>query len=66
MKALTDFGFDTTDLSVDELLRFKILIRDYAVQVDVHPFVAGVSFDEVSARCEGVQAGLPFWDRLPD
>jgi hypothetical protein len=35
LKALTDFGFDTSDLSVPDLVRYKVLIRDYAVQKDL-------------------------------
>ena len=69
LKALTDFGFDTTDLSGADLVRYKILIRDYTVQVDVHPFVAGVSFDEVAERSEesaimGVPVRVPCLDDL--
>lgn len=45
--ALTAFGFDTSDLRVDDLLDFKVLVRQYVVALDVHPHVAGVSFDEV-------------------
>jgi predicted nucleotidyltransferase len=69
LKALTDFGFDTSDLSVPDLVRYKVLIRDYAVQVDVHPFVAGVGFDEVEERSEettilGVPVRVPCLDDL--
>lgn len=45
--ALTAFGFDTSDLRVDDLLDFKVLVRQSVVALDVHPHVAGVSFDEV-------------------
>ena len=48
-QALADSGFDVHDLSVDDLLDFKILIRQYIVEVDVHPYVAGISFDAVWA-----------------
>ena len=52
--ALQDFGYDVTDLTVDDLLTKKILIRQYWVETDVHPFVAGVTFDQVWAgRVEG-------------
>jgi predicted nucleotidyltransferase len=69
LKALTDFGLDTSDLSVTDLVRYKVLIRDYAVQVDVHPFVAGVGFDEVEGRSEettimGVPVRVPCLDDL--
>lgn len=45
--ALHAFGYDMTDVTVDDLLAKKLLIRQYAVQTDIHPFVTGVSFDRV-------------------
>jgi len=49
--ALADFGYDLTDVSAEELRTKKILIRQYAVETDIHPFVKGVaSFDDVWAR----------------
>lgn len=45
--ALSDFGYDVTDLTVDDLLKKKVLIRQYVLQTDLHPFVAGASFEEV-------------------
>jgi predicted nucleotidyltransferase len=52
--ALIEFGYDLTDVSTDDLLRSKVLIRQYLVEVDVHPYVAGVSFADVwSGRVEG-------------
>jgi len=45
--ALEKFGDDMTDVSIDELLKKKLLIRQYAVETDIHPFVKGVSFDHV-------------------
>ena len=46
-KALMKFGYDLSDISHADLLNFKLLIRQYAVETDIHPFVKGVSFDEV-------------------
>ncbi len=52
--ALRDFGYDVTDLTIEDMLTKKILIRQYWVETDVHPFVAGVTFDQVWAnRVEG-------------
>jgi hypothetical protein len=48
--ALAEFGYDVSDLTVEDLLSKKILIRQYALQTDVHPFVKGVTFSEVWAR----------------
>ena len=47
LSALKDFGYDVTDITVDELLTKKILIRQYLVETDIHPYVKGVSFDTV-------------------
>lgn len=44
-QALKEFGYDMTDISIDDLLKKKLLIRQYAVEADIHPFVKGVSFD---------------------
>ncbi len=45
--ALTDFGYDLTSVSDEELLSRKVLVRQYLVETDIHPFVHGVTFDEV-------------------
>ena len=47
LAALKNFGYDVSDLTVDELLTKKILIRQYLVETDIHPYVKGVSFDEI-------------------
>jgi predicted nucleotidyltransferase len=49
-EALTAFGYDLHDVAVDEILAKKILIRQHLIETDIHPFVEGVSFDEVWAR----------------
>ncbi len=50
-EALSNFGFDVSDLTVEDLRDKKILIREYVIQVDIHPFVAGgIAFDEVWAN----------------
>lgn len=46
-KALMEFGYDLTDISYDDLLNNKLLIRQYIVVTDIHPFVKGVTFEEV-------------------
>lgn len=48
--ALAQFGYDLSDVSVDEIHNRKILIRQYVVETDLHPFVKGVTFDEVWER----------------
>ncbi|OGB89494.1 hypothetical protein A2625_01080 [candidate division WOR-1 bacterium RIFCSPHIGHO2_01_FULL_53_15] len=47
LAALKKFGYDTADISINDLLTKKILIRQYSVETDIHPFVAGVTFAEV-------------------
>ena len=45
--ALRDFGYDVTDLAVKDLLTNEILIRQYWLETDIHPFAAG----SPSIRC---------------
>ena len=47
LKALKEFGYDVTDLSEDDLLSKKVLIRQYLVETDIHPFVQGITYDQV-------------------
>ena len=46
-QALKDFGYDVTDIKIKDLLRKKLLIRQYAVETDIHPFVKGIMFERV-------------------
>ena len=36
-----------TDVEIDDLLNKKLLIRQYIVEVDIHPFAKGVTFEGV-------------------
>jgi hypothetical protein len=56
--ALTAFGYDLTEVTDDELLTKKVLIRQYLVEADIHPFVRGVGFDEVWSRRVHDRIGL--------
>ncbi len=47
LKALREFGYDVTSLTPDDLLTKKVLIRQYMVETDVHPFVEGMTFERV-------------------
>ena len=49
-RALTVFGYDLHEVTDEELLTKKVSIRQYLVEADLHPFVGGVTFDEVWAR----------------
>jgi hypothetical protein len=58
LDALSDFGYDTSEISVDDLLEKKVLIRQYSVETDIHPFVSGMTFNEVwRNRIEGMYGG---------
>lgn len=48
--ALVAFGYDLSDVTVEELLTKKVLIRQYVTEADIHPFVEGVGFGEVWAN----------------
>lgn len=47
LKALKEFGYDVTDLTRDDLLTKKVLIRQYLIETDIHPTVKGVTFERV-------------------
>jgi predicted nucleotidyltransferase len=47
LDALRDFGYDTAEITVEDLLTRKVLIRQYLVETDIHPFVTGITFDQV-------------------
>ena len=46
-EALKDFGYDVSDITLEDLLSRKVLIRQYLVETDIHPFVTGVTFDQI-------------------
>jgi len=48
--ALSEFGYDMTDITVKDLLTKKVLVREYMVETDIHPFVKGTIFETVWAR----------------
>lgn len=47
LAALKAFGYDVTDVNKEDLLKKKILIRQYALETDIHPFVTGITFERV-------------------
>ena len=47
MRALRDFGYDLMNLTASDFRRHKILIRQYPVEADFHPFVKGIAFEEI-------------------
>ena len=50
-ETLTAFGYDLAEATPDDFVRYKILLRQYDLPLDLHPFVAGdLSFSEVWER----------------
>jgi len=49
-RALREFGYDVTDIAIDDLLTKKVLIRQCIVEADIHPFVKGTTFEKVWAN----------------
>ncbi len=47
LEALAQTGYDVSDLTVDEVLKNKILFRQYILATDVHPSAVGVTFETV-------------------
>jgi len=58
--ALKAFGYDMSDVSVDDLLTNKLLIRQYVVETDIHPFVKGTTFERVWANKVKSRFGATF------
>ncbi len=47
LAALADVGYDVTDVTPQELLSKKVLLRQYILATDIHPSVKGVRFSTV-------------------
>ncbi len=45
LTALDKFGYDITDITIKELLTKKLLLRQYLIEADFHPFVKGITFN---------------------
>ena len=50
LAALKKFGYDMSDVTIDDLLTKKLLIRQSVVEADIHPFVKGTDFETVWRR----------------
>lgn len=46
-QALKEFGYDMSEVSISDLLSKKILIRQYILETDIHPFVKGITIEEI-------------------
>lgn len=47
LKALKEFGYNITDITIEDLLTKKVLIRQYLIETDIHPIVKGIAFEKV-------------------
>jgi predicted nucleotidyltransferase len=47
LKTLKEFGYDVTDITIDDLITKKLLIRQYIVETDIHPVVKGITFEKI-------------------
>ena len=68
-KALMDFGYDLSDISEADMLKNKVLIRQYALETDIHPFVKGVTFEDlwknkISAKFGHTEVFFPCLDDM--
>ncbi len=59
-EALRAFGYDMSDVSVEDLLTKKLLIRQYIVEADIHPFVKGTTFERIWANKVKARFGRTF------
>lgn len=46
-KVLRRFGYDLEDLTATNFLTHKVLIRQFDLETDIHPFVKGVDFRDI-------------------
>jgi hypothetical protein len=69
-EALKFVGYDgVEDLKTEQLLKNKTLFRQYVLDTDIHPFVAGVEFDDAwkskkEVLIEKVRVYVPSLDNL--
>lgn len=69
LNALAQVGYDVTDLMVGEVLKKKILFRQYILATDIHPSVTGITFEtvwknRVKDKIEGVPVFVASLDDL--
>jgi len=70
IKALKNVGYDgVEDLTIEQLIKKKTLFRQYILDTDIHPFVAGVEFKDVwktkkEVEIEKIKVFVPSLDNL--
>lgn len=50
LATLMDSGYDMSQITAHDMLKKKTLIRQYLLEVDIHPFTSGVDFKDVWER----------------
>lgn len=45
LQALKKSGYDIVDITTDSFLKKKTLFRQYLLEIDIHPFVKGITFN---------------------
>lgn len=69
-EALKNIGYDgVEDISIETLLKKKILLRQFLLQTDTHPFVKGIDFQEawvsrVETEIKGIKVFVPSLESL--
>ena len=69
ISALKELGYDLTDLTEDEMLEKKILLRQYILETDIHSSVKGTTWNDiwkskVTAELDGVVSYFASLDEL--
>lgn len=68
MEALKVIGYDVVnDVDVRTFLTKKVLLREYILRADIHPFVKGMTFDKawankIETQIKGVKVFVPSLD----
>lgn len=47
LKSLKELGYDTSDIAPGTFLQKKTLFRQYLLEIDIHPYVKGVTFQRI-------------------
>ncbi|OGC39045.1 hypothetical protein A2Y85_03845 [candidate division WOR-3 bacterium RBG_13_43_14] len=47
LEALSKCGYDISDLTIEQLLSKKTLFRQYYLEIDIHPYVKGITFETI-------------------
>ncbi len=70
VRGLQTTGYDgVQDLSIEHILKKKILFRQFILQTDIHPFVKGATFEDawksrVETEIKGLRVFVPSFDML--